>query len=455
MSEIKAYLVPFSHMDLFWLGAQEECLSRGNRIISEAMDLAEQYPEFRFLIEDLVFIDHFLRCHPERKAALKGLLDRGRIEIGPKWAGIDQTPQLGEDLVRNSLYALQYLERELGYASRTMHTGDLPGWTPQYPQILTRLGVPYAVYTRTGPTDVSLFQWKGLDGTRLLVWYSLNGYTWAWHDGGLEVSAEKAKANGLEETMTKVLAQGVSPIFVHWGVDLILPGRKLPENLREWNRTSPHTMAFATPTQYFDAAPKTGLRELTGEVPSAWPYSEPQYPESMVYTYPAVSGLLDAESYSALALVHGHTTAYPGEKIREGWLKTLEAMDHNNNGNGYDQTRERKREYFQSAARTAVRIREDMLRRMAEKVESPFGTSGYPVVVFNPTGWRRSDIVRTHATFHGDISAFEITPYRRISLVDHEGNPVPFQTSDIREGVARELWLSFVAKDVPANGYRT
>ena len=51
MPEVNAYLVPFSHADLFWLGAREECLSRGNRVISEALDMVEQHPEFRFLRE--------------------------------------------------------------------------------------------------------------------------------------------------------------------------------------------------------------------------------------------------------------------------------------------------------------------------------------------------------------------------------------------------------------------
>lgn len=46
------YVVPFSHLDLFWAGTREECLSRGNRIISKALALANRQPEFRFLIED-------------------------------------------------------------------------------------------------------------------------------------------------------------------------------------------------------------------------------------------------------------------------------------------------------------------------------------------------------------------------------------------------------------------
>ena len=38
------YVVPFSHLDLFWAGTREECLSRGNRIISKAVGLAGASP---------------------------------------------------------------------------------------------------------------------------------------------------------------------------------------------------------------------------------------------------------------------------------------------------------------------------------------------------------------------------------------------------------------------------
>src|SRR5271166_6005520 len=59
----RVFVVPFSHLDLFWGGTEEECLSRGNRIISRAMQLADEHPEFRFLIEDEVFTDNFMKSH--------------------------------------------------------------------------------------------------------------------------------------------------------------------------------------------------------------------------------------------------------------------------------------------------------------------------------------------------------------------------------------------------------
>ncbi|MCL2661569.1 MAG: hypothetical protein FWD64_13765, partial [Acidobacteriaceae bacterium] len=50
------YVIPFSHLDLYWGCTREECLSRGNRIIGRAMQLLQAHPEFRFMMEDDVFV---------------------------------------------------------------------------------------------------------------------------------------------------------------------------------------------------------------------------------------------------------------------------------------------------------------------------------------------------------------------------------------------------------------
>jgi len=53
------------------------------------------------------------------------------------------------------------------------------GLLPQQPAAShAQTSVPYMVMTRMGPTDKSLFRWKGLDGSTVLVWNTLKGYGW-------------------------------------------------------------------------------------------------------------------------------------------------------------------------------------------------------------------------------------------------------------------------------------
>jgi hypothetical protein len=39
--KLQVDVVPFSHLDLFWAGTREEDLSRGNRIIAKAIQIAK------------------------------------------------------------------------------------------------------------------------------------------------------------------------------------------------------------------------------------------------------------------------------------------------------------------------------------------------------------------------------------------------------------------------------
>src|ERR1700733_6497688 len=170
--QTEVYIVPFSHLDLYWAGTQEECLSRGNRIITKAIGLAERYADFRFLLEDDDFVADFVdarRGTPELEE-FKRLVKQGRIEIAPKWAAIYQNLPRGEALVRNVVVGKRYAREVFGVDPQTAHLGDIPGFTRQYPQILRKAGTPYMVMTRMGPPNQSLFHWKAPDGSAVLVW---------------------------------------------------------------------------------------------------------------------------------------------------------------------------------------------------------------------------------------------------------------------------------------------
>ena len=195
------YFVPFSHLDFYWGGTREECVSRGNRIISRAIQIADQSPEFRFLLEDNVFVDNFMSTHkgsPE-SSELKRLVKEGRIEISPKWVGIFQELPDGEVHVRNMTIGKRYAKDIFGVDTRVAHLGDLPGYTPQFPQILKQTRVPYAVITRMGPADKSAFIWTSPDGSGVLAWNALNGYPWGTFLTSDKTSFEEKKERFMKD----------------------------------------------------------------------------------------------------------------------------------------------------------------------------------------------------------------------------------------------------------------
>jgi alpha-mannosidase len=79
-----------------------------------------------------------------------------------------------------------------------------------------------------------------------------------------------------------------------------------------------------------------------------------------------------------------------------------------------------------------------------------------PLVVFNPLGWKRDDLVKAHVTVYGDVVPGNIADYRKgIRLVDESGTDVPFHVVQYSENVSRAHEIVFVASGVPSLGYKT
>jgi len=452
------YVVPFSHLDLFWAGTREECLSRGNRIISKAIQLALRQPEFRFLIEDEVFTANYVESHGATKELqeLKRLVAEGRIELAPKWAAILQNLPRGESHVRNQLYGKRYAREVFGVDPQVAHLGDLPGYTSQFPQILARSDTPFMAMTRMGPRDHPLFRWRSPDGSTTLVWNAVNGYGWGVGLGLHRDPFDEERIAKVAQSVAEVQANTKGPIFLGWGTDLFAPSEKLVDRVALLSRRlAPMQFRMATATDFFRATSKTSdLPELSGEVPSAWA----NIISSMSHLWPPVMAatdtLLSAETFAAINDALGYAD-YPQAEMESLWKEVLQAMDHNNFGQGGDAGDDRKIEYAQRGRQRAGQLLRDRLRNIAERVEHPFARST-PIVVFNPSSWLRDDLVETHASLYGDVAPGDIADYRKaMRLVDEAGVSVPFHVDGYSGTVSRAVEIAFVARGVPPLGYKT
>src|SRR6185437_11028258 len=75
---------------------------------------------------------------------------------------------------------------------------------------------------------------------------------------------------------------------------------------------------------------------------------------------------------------------------------------------------------------------------------------GTPLVVFNALGWPRTDVVEVEVGFaEGNVGG--------VSITDAEGKTVPAQVLEAtryHDGGLKTAKVAFVARDVPAVGYR-
>jgi alpha-mannosidase len=453
----QVYIVPFSHLDLYWACTQEECLSRGNYIISRAIQLAKLHPEYRYLLETEVFVSNFVDSH--RGSAeledFKQLVKEGRIEIAPLWAAIYQNQTRAEALVRNLTYGKRYAREVFGVDPKVAHLADIPGFTRQYPQLLSKAAIPYMVMTRMGPRDISLFHWKAPDGSSVLVWNTIKGYGWGV-DAGLHLNLDHDHLEGIANDLKSVEATTNAPIYMGWGTDLYAPTDKLIENIGVLNQQlSPIHFRLSTAEEYFGSAAATnGIPEIAGEIPSSWANLTtslvPLWPPAMS----ATDTLLSAEKFAAINYSLGYA-AYPDKALESLWKDSLKSLDHNNDGQGGPIGDERKLGYAHAASLGAGQILRDSLRNIAERVQVQWPRST-PIVVFNPLGWTRDDVVEAHVTLFGDVATNEIDDYKKgMRLIDAQGASVPFQLEQYTDGSSRSLDLLFIARGVGSVGYTT
>ncbi len=451
------YLVPFSHLDLYWGGTREECLARGNDLIAKAIRQAKQSPQFRFLLEDNDFIANYLDSHrgSQEVQDLKQLVREGRIEVAPKWAAIYQELCDGEAWARNLVIGKRYAQEVFGVEPQVAHLGDIPGYTLQFPQLLQQTKIPFMLMARMGPSDTSLFYWQSPNGSRALVWASLKHYGWGSALGIHRGQPNDKTRERFHKDVADVRATTRAPIFMHFGSDLWAPPENLADAVQAFNAAAPARLKLATPTEFFRLAQQTPeIPTLSGEIPSSWPNLIPSWPHLWPLVVPAVNTLLSAEKFSALNHALDYAD-YPQQELVALWKRLLEAMDHNQDGQGGFGGDVRKLEHIQQSLIVGGQILRDMLRNIAERVQIPVPDS-FPIVVFNPMGWTRDDVVRTHVALFGPDSPANLGPFRNgARLVDETGKNVPFFEEQSSSNISRTMDIVFVAKGVPSLGYKT
>lgn len=456
-AKAEAYVSPFSHLDLFWAGTREECLARGNRIIAKAIAIAKHEPEFRFMIESDNFVDNFVDSHkglPEVDD-LKLLVKEGYFGIAPNWANIFHNLPDGEVHARNFLYGKRYARAVFGVDPFVFQPTDIPGFTPQFPQMLRQVGVPFMLMSRMGPPNQWLFDWKAPNGSKVLVWNEPHGYGWGVHLG-FHGDITPAKRDALQKELQEVGANARGPIFVPWGVDLWAPNERIVQNVDLLNHDFAYAhFTVATPQDFFKVVDKTpNVPELSGEIPMAWPHVVDGILQLWQLAVPATSTLRAAEEFATINYALGYAE-YPQQDFEVLWKSLIDSMDHNHDGQGGEIGDKRKMDDSLLVLNRGGEILRNSLRNISERVEIPV-KNGFPIVVFNGLGWQRDDPVKAHVALYGDIGPYQIDDYKKgMRLVDEKGTAVPFHVDQTSENISRAVELTFVAQGVPALGYKT
>lgn len=460
----KIYLMNSSHQDIAWMDSPENCVvERDTMLITPLIEQAKVNPDYRFDIEDALMIKEYIERHPGKKETIKSLLKEGKISCGSSYIQPYEEMYSGEALVRQFYFGRKWLKDAFNYDANTYWNVDVPGRTLQMPQILKKSGSPFMMISRH---EKGVFNWYSPDGSFVTA-YSPGHYSEAYtplHKSFFE-AAEYLAGSALdwEGYFSKESPDNVIPVLSDWDMS---PANDYSHIIREWESISElrdkggskkkvrlPEFKISTAPEFLEAFVSSAkpLPSVRGERPALWLYIHgPSHQKALRASREGDILLTMAEKFATIdAMINGSFDKYPAERLTDAWEAKI-YPDHGWGGKNGHITDALFRKKFEFASNEARQLLENAVSNIAAQIKNTH-KKWIPVVVFNSLNWERNDV----ASF--DIS-FEQGKVRSFTLLDPDGNDVPFQLKRKErhdDGSIRSAKLVFVAEAIPSVGYKT
>src|SRR6266436_1757132 len=437
-----------AHIDAAWLWPWTETVDVVRRTFGTALQLMSEYPHYTFTQSAAAYNEWMCEKYPSLHQQIVERVHENRWEmVGGMWVEPDLNLPDGESLVRQLLVGKRYFREKFGVDVRIGWNPDSFGYNWQLPQIYKKSGVDYFVtqkmeWNDTNKPTKKLFWWQSPDGSRVLTYFP---HDYVNQIDPLRMADDFADARkkvpGLDEMMH------LYGIGDHGGG----PTRWMLDNARKWESPSvvyPH-FALGTAQQFFDdmekKAPSLNLptwnRELYFEFHRGVFTSQA---ETKKRNRQSEELLLNAEKFSSLAFLAGD--AYPSAALLHDWKKVLFNQFHDiAAGSGIAVV-------YKDAARDYEEVRNSgnaMLHRALGTLATYADTSGSgaALIVFNPLGWERNDVVETEVQMPGPARV------KFVRVSDATGHVVPVEILANKPDT-NVFTIRFLATTVPSLGYK-
>lgn len=461
------YVVPLSHLDIGYDITVPDLIPLEKQYLDEAMDYAEQYPTYRWTVENLWQLDQWLAqtSDPQQVQRLRGLIDQGKIELMAGYANMHQG-RMGSEGFNRFLYTARQYETAWNLDLDTAMSNDVPGSSWALPQVLRKSGVRNLVAgintTFGGRPDIPIsdyiFNWQGVDGSKVLTWVSVKSYAEGlFYWGFTHNYPDMADAT---QQFIDAYENGGYPydaVIALIGFDNDGPGAMIGNglnNVAQWN--AEHTwpqIVVATPSQFFDHMRQQygedAFTTYSGDWSGLWENNDMRYPVTIAQNRWTKNALPQAETLSAVRAGLNGTAAYPQSLFRRTYRDLIIQDEHSGPGGGFELTAaeiETNDVWFFDRSTRAYDTTQALLRRGLTGLAQNIQTPQPALVVYNGLSWPRTDRVTLPYAQWQELAA---PGGSRAPLIDLEtGQPVTLQ------GSADGQSLLFLAQNVPAFGYR-
>ena len=478
LSDYKVVIVPGIHWDRSWDSAFQQHRIRLVKCIDRLIQVLNNDPrntKFTFGGQT-AFLEDYLEIRPEMEKELKRLIQNGKIIVGPWYTLSDEFLVSPESLVRNLMLG-HIIAESSGNVMKVGYVPDSSGQISQLPQILQGFGIDSVIFTR-GPGDEGEspgheFLWYSSDEkTSVLAIHQIHDY----NDDSINADNFEVKLQNLIDSVKNYI-KTPNILFINNNcnlADLVPPSNGRTAELR--NGRTESELGLVDTIEYVNEkldgvelihgsfadyinlvkAEEIEFGKYRGELRgSRYNSVLSGVTSSRIYMKQANEAsqtLIEkwAEPFSAISWLETGS-AYPKAFLWYAWKELLKNHSHNNIcGCSIDEVHREDMIRYGWVQQIGDELISNALNALTRKIEftdlvppSNGRTDGYPLLVFNPLAWERSDPVTV------DIDS-SIIPKNPV-IKNSDSEVVPSQILMMEDGTAQ---LTFQGR-IPAFGYAT
>lgn len=433
-----------AHIDAAWLWRKKETEEVAKRTFSAVMNMFKARPDFTYTQSQAALYEWMKKDYPSLFNQIKDYVASGRWEIsGGMWVEPDCNLPGGDSWARQLLFGQKFFKENFSKKARIGWNPDSFGYNWNLPQFMLLGGLDAFITQKIGWNDTNvfpyrLFWWQSPDGSKILTYFPFDYVNTIEDPFQLVDWLRQFEAN-----------TGLTKLLVLFGVGDHGGGPSLEMMARIdqlKNLFVYPQIEFNTAQNYIDWIRKHDLSSLP-----IW--NDELYLEYHRGTATTQSNikkwnresevlLTTTEKFSSISKIFGGKNYH--DKINDAWKNVLFNQFHDIlPGSGIREIYIDAEQDYKEANELGNFVLNKSLKSIAQNINTSFIKDGKALIVFNPLSWDRNDVVKVGLE-KGDENNYLI--------FDENGTEIPIQIIQ-KNKLTREI--IFIAKDVPALGYKT
>ncbi len=454
------YLEGF-HVDPVYLqdqrGYSRITLSNTNQYVN-SLRADSRYGVF---LSEIDYLKPYLDTHPEDREFLRQTVKDGRVGTGGAYNQFNELTIGGESIIRNILYGQAMHEAMLGRRAKSLALWDVFGHAPQISQIAAKSGFNGIAWSKKITGFEPFFYDYALDGSRLLHRRVDYAYSFSGFGSGKNYTLDNFRRMTERKFAETQTFNSAIDLRIN-AADFTPPWTNLAGNVGKLETNKPQIKVTGQAQDlYFDALnqeiaankvkpPITSRDKLFFHVGVMAARSDLKVGQRL-----SENMTLTAEKFGAIAYLRG--AKYPDLALDKAWRQIFFGSHHDAiTGTPSDSAFLDLVHGYREAFELSKGALKDSLDFIAKQIDTnpkfkvqKLEPKIIPIVVFNPTSWKRTDLVR--------VEFDEIIFDWLGNLYDANGKEIIFNPSypNERQATGAKTKIEFIASDVPALGYKT